>query len=68
MTTSAVARLEFAPPPTKGLLRAFGLAILAMACCSGLLAMGVQWKRDPVPVTVEAELWSALPVQAAPAP
>jgi colicin import membrane protein len=68
MTTSAVARLEFAPPPTKGLLRAFGLAILAHGLLLSLLAMGVQWKRDPVPVTVEAELWSALPVQAAPPP
>jgi colicin import membrane protein len=31
-----------------------------------VLTLGVQWKRDPVPITVEAELWSAIPVQAAP--
>lgn len=60
------ARLEFAPPPTPGLLRALGLAILAHAVLLAVLTMGVQWKRDAIPVTVEAELWSALPVQAAP--
>lgn len=60
------ARMEFAPPPTPGLLRALGLAILAHAVLLVVLTMGVQWKRDAIPVTVEAELWSALPVQAAP--
>ena len=60
------ARMEFAPPPTPGLVRALGLAILAHALLLAVLAMGVQWKRDVTPVSVEAELWSALPVQAAP--
>ncbi len=60
------ARMEFAPPPTPGMLRALGLAILAHALLVGVLTMGVQWKRDAIPVTIEAELWSALPVQAAP--
>jgi colicin import membrane protein len=60
------ARMEFAPPPTPGLMRALGLAILAHALLLAVLTMGVQWKRDALPVTVEAELWSALPVQAAP--
>lgn len=60
------ARMEFAPPPTPGLLRALGLAILAHAVLLAVLTMGVQWKRDAIPVIVEAELWSALPVQAAP--
>ena len=59
-------RMEFAPPPTPGLVRALGLAILAHALLLAVLAMGVQWKRDATPVSVEAELWSALPVQAAP--
>ena len=58
--------MEFAPPPTPGLMRALGLAILAHALLVGVLTMGVQWKRDALHVTVEAELWSALPVQAAP--
>ena len=58
--------LEFAPPPTPGMLRAMGLAILAHLVLLAILAAGVQWKRDAVPQTVEAELWSALPVEAAP--
>lgn len=60
------ARMEFAPPPTPGLLRAMVLAILAHGLLLVVLTMGVQWKRDTTPVTVEAELWSALPIQAAP--
>lgn len=60
------ARMEFAPPPTPGLVRALALAIIAHALLLAVLALGVQWKRDATPVTVEAELWSALPVQAAP--
>jgi colicin import membrane protein len=60
------ARMEFAPPPTPGLVRALALAIVAHVLLLAVLSLGVQWKRDPTPVTVEAELWSALPVQAAP--
>lgn len=66
--TTTQARMEFAPPPTPGLLRALSLAILAHALLLAVLAVGVQWKRDATPVTVEAELWAALPVQAAPPP
>lgn len=64
--TAQQARLEFAPPPVPGMLRAFALAIAAHAVLLAILALGVQWKRDPTPVTVEAELWSTLPIQAAP--
>lgn len=62
------ARMKFAPPPTRGLMRALALAIAAHALLLAGLALSVQWKRDATPVTVEAELWSALPVQAAPKP
>ncbi len=58
-------RLEFAPPPTPGLVRAMLLALLAHGALVAVLAVGVQWKHQTAPVTVEAELWSALPVQAA---
>ena len=58
-------RMEFAPPPTPGLVRAMLLAILAHAALLAVLAVGVQWKREATPITVEAELWSALPVEAA---
>lgn len=62
-------RFEFAPPRTPGLLRALILAVLAHALLVALLAAGVAWKREPSTVTVSAELWSALPQEAAaPAP
>lgn len=59
-------RLEFAPPPTPGLLRALGLAVLAHAALLAALTWGVHWKREAVTLTAEAELWSAVPQQAAP--
>ena len=69
MSTTLNARYEFAPPPTPGLLRALALAIAAHALLLAFLAMGVQWKTLPTPVTVEAELWSSVPQAAAePAP
>ena len=68
MFAHTTTRLEFAPPPTPGLMRALGLAIVAHALLLAVLGLGVQWKRDATPVTVEAELWSTLPVEAAPAP
>ena len=48
------------------MLRALVLAILAHAVLLAVLSVGVQWKRDAVPQSFEAELWSALPVEAAP--
>ena len=59
-------RLEFAPPPTPGLLRALFLAVLAHGLLVAALSFGVQWKRDAEVISAEAELWSALPVEAAP--
>lgn len=64
--TTANGRNEFAPPPTPGFLRALGLAILAHGLLVAMLTVGVQWKRDATPSTFEAELWSAVPEQAAP--
>lgn len=63
---AATDRLEFAPPPTPGLLRSIGLAVLAHAFLLSALTWGVHWKREAVTVAAEAELWSALPQQAAP--
>ena len=64
--TAQLARMEFAPPSTPGLVRALVLAILAHALLLVVLATGVQWRHKPVAQTVEAELWSALPQEAAP--
>lgn len=63
---AATDRLEFAPPQPPGMLRAFGLAIIAHALLLVALTWGVSWKRDAENLSVEAELWSSLPQQAAP--
>lgn len=65
---AADTRQEFAPPHTPGMLRALVLALLAHAALIGVLAIGVAWKRELPPATFEAELWSALPQEAAPPP
>ena len=59
-------RPEFAPPPEPALLRAFGLAVLAHALLIAALTHGLKWQRESQDTAVEAELWSALPRQAAP--
>ena len=61
-------RLEFAPPPTPGLVRGLGLAILAHAFLVAGLTWGVRWKQAPITLSAEAELWAAVPRQAAPPP
>jgi len=61
-------RLEFIPPPTPGLLRAVGLAILAHAFLVAALTWGVHWKQSPTTISAEAELWAAVPQEAAPPP
>lgn len=60
--------LEFAPPATPGLVRAVLLALVAHLVLVAVLAIGVAWKRETPPVAVEAELWAALPQEAAPPP
>lgn len=59
-------RLEFAPPSPPGMLRALVLALLV----HGLLLLGltwsVRWKHDTPVLSAEAELWSSVPVEAAP--
>lgn len=58
---------EFAPPPPRGMGPALLLALLAHGVLVLILTAGIQWKRSaPVQVAFEAELWSAVPQQAAP--
>lgn len=59
-------RLEFAPPRETRSAKAFGLAIFAHLLLLGALTWGVNWKRSDTTPAFEAELWSALPQQAAP--
>ncbi len=63
---SAAARGDFLPPPPPGLWRGLLLALVAHMCLVGALTWGVQWQRNETPVAAEAELWSQIPVQAAP--
>src|SRR4051812_45555164 len=62
---AAADRPEFAPPPQPGLLRAFVLAVVAHLLLVVALTQGLHWKRESQDAAVEAELWSALPQQAA---
>lgn len=59
-------RFEFAPPQTPGSVRAFGLAVIAHALLLAALTWGVRWKNENTVIAAEAELWSAVPQQAAP--
>lgn len=64
---AAAERNEFIPPQPPGTLRALGLALLAHLLLLGALTWGVHWKRQSEnDLGVEAELWSAVPQQAAP--
>ena len=63
---AAADRLEFAPPPPPGMLRAFVLAVIAHLLLAVALTQGLQWQRETPNVVAEAELWSAVPQQAAP--
>ncbi len=62
----ATDRIDFAPPATGGNLRALLLALVAHGLLLLALTWGVNWKRQDTGITAEAELWSALPQQAAP--
>jgi colicin import membrane protein len=64
--TAIADRLDFYPPRPQGTGRALSLALLAHLLLMGALTWGVSWKREATVSTVEAELWSALPSQAAP--
>lgn len=66
MHVLAADRPEFAPPAPPGRLPAFGLAMLAHALLLAALTWGVHWRSDSSTPAVEAELWSAVPQQAAP--
>jgi colicin import membrane protein len=63
---SIAERIEFAPPRPQGTGPALSWALLAHLLLLGALAWGVSWKREATVASVEAELWSSLPQQAAP--
>lgn len=59
-------RSDLAPRAEPGVLRAFGLAMLVHLLLLIALTWGVSWKSKDPSLSFEAELWSALPQEAAP--
>jgi colicin import membrane protein len=60
-------RFEFAPPSQRqGLLRSLGLALLVHGLLLAALTWGVNWRSGDTHLSAEAELWAAVPEQAAP--
>lgn len=63
---SAIDRVDFGPPRERRSANAFMLAVLAHLLLLGALTWGVNWKSSEKAASFEAELWSAVPQQAAP--
>ena len=59
-------RDQFSPPRPPARLRAITLAVLVHLVLIGALTWGVNWKNTADQPAVEAELWAAVPTQAAP--
>jgi colicin import membrane protein len=57
---------EFAPPPEPARGRSFAMAAAAHVLLFVALGLVTRWTTQEQVVTAEAELWSALPQQAAP--
>lgn len=60
-------RLDLVPRPEPGVLRAFSLAIVVHLLLAAALTWGVNWKSSDPTITFEAELWSNVRQEAAPA-
>ena len=58
---------EFAPPPEPARGRSYGMAAAAHLLLFVALGLATRWSTQPTVVSAEAELWSAVPQQAAPA-
>jgi len=63
---SGEAHLEFAPTPDGGQGRALVLALAVHALLLLALNWGTLWSQQPQDMSVEAELWSAIPQPVAP--
>ena len=64
---NAIAHDEFAPPPTGGFGRSLSFALFMHFLLLAALTWGVHWKSESNTLSASAELWSAVPVEAAPA-
>ena len=65
---AAADSLAFAPPAEPAAIRGFVLAVIAHLVLLIALTWGINWQKSEQNVTVEAELWSSIPQEAAPAP
>ena len=59
-------RTSFQPPKPGGTGRSLALALLAHGLLLLALTWGIRWNSEPNKLSVSAELWSALPQEAAP--
>ena len=66
MSQTTTYQAEFAPPPEPARGRSFAMAAAAHLLLFVALGLVTRWTTQPQVVTAEAELWSALPQQAAP--
>ncbi len=66
MSQSSTYQAEFAPPPEPARGRSFALAAAAHVLLFVALGLVTRWTTQPQVVSAEAELWSAVPQQAAP--
>ena len=66
MNPSPNAQTEFAPPPEPAQGRSFAMAAAAHVLLFVALGLVTRWTTQNQVVTAEAELWSAVPQQAAP--
>lgn len=64
---NATAYNEFAPPPVGGFGRSLSFALFMHLLLLAALTWGIQWKTEPNTLSASAELWSAVPAEAAPA-
>ena len=64
---NATAYNEFAPPPVGGLGRSLSFALFMHLLLLAALTWGIHWKTEPNTLSASAELWSAVPAEAAPA-
>ena len=66
MSQSSTYQAEFAPPPEPARGRSFAVAAAAHVLLFVALGLVTRWTTQEQVVTAEAELWSAVPQQAAP--
>ena len=64
---NAIAHNEFAPPPTGGFGKSLSFALFIHLLLLAALTWGIHWKTETQTLSASAELWSAVPEEAAPA-